>query len=113
MSRPGLGIKFNEFESGQSFYGHEKILLNNSASDPSYLCEAIGGEIFRAAGVPAAKVALVLAGNMNGKVNLGQSLALTVVVADTIVAVIGLALAVQIRRHFGTLDLKALTTLRR
>ena len=45
--------------------------------------------------------------------NLGQSLALTVVVADTIVAVIGLALAVQIRRHFGTLDIKALTTLRR
>ena len=63
--------------------------------------------------VKGSMVALVLAGNMNGKVNLGQSLALTVVVADTIVAVIGLALAVQIRRHFGTLDLKALTTLRR
>ncbi len=63
--------------------------------------------------VKGAMVALVLAGNMNDKVNLGQSLALTVIVADTIVAVIGLALAVQVRRHFGTLDLKALTTLRR
>ena len=63
--------------------------------------------------VKGSMVALVLAGNMNGQVNLGQSLALTVVVADTIVAVIGLSLAVQIRRHFGTLDLKALTTLRR
>lgn len=58
-------------------------------------------------------LALVLAGSKVGDPNLGQSLALTVVVADTIVAVIGLALAVQIRRHFGTLDIKALTTLRR
>ncbi len=63
--------------------------------------------------VKGAMVALVLAGNMTDKVNLGQSLAMTVIVADTIVAVIGLALAVQVRRHFGTLDLKALTTLRR
>jgi NADH:ubiquinone oxidoreductase subunit K len=63
--------------------------------------------------VKGAMVALVLAGNVNGKTNLGQSLALTVIVADTIVAVIGLALAVQVRRHFGTLDIKSLTTLRR
>ena len=60
-----------------------------------------------------AMLALVLAGSVAKDVNLGQSIALTVIVADTIVAVIGLALAVQIRRHFGTLDLKALTTLRR
>jgi NADH:ubiquinone oxidoreductase subunit K len=63
--------------------------------------------------VKGAMVALVLAGNINGQTNLGQSLALTVIVADTIVAVIGLALAVQVRRHFGTLDIKSLTTLRR
>lgn len=60
-----------------------------------------------------AMLALVLAGTVNGQVNTGQSIALTVIVADTIVAVIGLSLAVQIRRHIGTLDLKALTTLRR
>ena len=60
-----------------------------------------------------AMLALVLAGSVANNVNLGQSIALTVLVADTIVAVIGLALAVQIRRHFGTLDIKALTTLRR
>jgi NADH:ubiquinone oxidoreductase subunit K len=34
-------------------------------------------------------------------------------VADTIIAVVGLALAVQVRRHFDTLDLKSLTMLRR
>lgn len=58
-------------------------------------------------------LALVLAGNMQGKVNLSQSMALTVIVADTIVAVVGLALAVQVRRVVGSLDLKDLTTLRR
>ncbi len=63
--------------------------------------------------VKGAMIALVLAGNVSGQPNLGQSLALTVVVADTIVAVVALALAVQVRRRFGTLDLKALTTLRR
>jgi NADH:ubiquinone oxidoreductase subunit K len=36
-----------------------------------------------------------------------------VIVADTIVAVIGLALAVQVRKHFGTLDINILRTLRR
>jgi NADH-quinone oxidoreductase subunit K len=60
-----------------------------------------------------AMLALVVAGNLNGQVNLGQSMALMVIIADTIVAVIGLALAVQVRRHVGTLDIKALTTLRR
>lgn len=63
--------------------------------------------------VKGALVALVLAGRLTSKVNLSESLALTVVVADTIVAVVGLALAVQVRRHFGTLDIQALTTLKR
>lgn len=58
-------------------------------------------------------LALILAGYVNGQTNLAQSIALTVVVADTILAVIGLALAVQIRRLYGTLDLKSLARLRR
>ncbi len=63
--------------------------------------------------VKGAMLALVAAGSVNGKLALAQSLALTVIVADTIVAVVGLALAVQVRKHFGTLDLDALRTLRR
>ncbi len=63
--------------------------------------------------VKGAILALVLAGNVSGQISIGQSLAITVIVVDTIVAVIGLALAVQVRRHFGTLDIKALSTLRR
>lgn len=58
-------------------------------------------------------VAFILAGRLQGEMALAQSMALTVIIADTIVAVVGLALAVQIRRHVGTLDVKALTTLRR
>ncbi len=63
--------------------------------------------------VKAAMLALVAAGAVNGKLAAAQSLALTVIVADTIVAVVGLSLAVQVRKHFGTLDLNALRTLRR
>lgn len=62
--------------------------------------------------VKAAVLALVTAGTISGHVNLSQSLAATVIVADTIVAVIGLALAVQVRRRCGTLDVKALSTLK-
>jgi len=63
--------------------------------------------------VKAAVLALVAAGQAAGQINLGQSLATTVIVADTIVAVVGLALAVQVQRHFGTLDVSILSTLRR
>jgi NADH:ubiquinone oxidoreductase subunit K len=60
----------------------------------------------------AAVLALVLAGSASGQIALGQSLATTVIVADTIVAVVGLALAIQVRRRFGTLDVAALARLR-
>ncbi|MBN2048605.1 MAG: NADH-quinone oxidoreductase subunit K [Anaerolineaceae bacterium] len=63
--------------------------------------------------VKAVIIFIILAGNLNGNIDLSQSLALTVIVADTIVAVLGMALAVQIRRKFGTLDIKEISTLRR
>lgn len=62
--------------------------------------------------VKSAVLALVLAGRFSGQINLSQSLAVTVIVADTVVAVIGLALAVKVRQHFGTLDLRDLSTLK-
>jgi NADH-quinone oxidoreductase subunit K len=58
-------------------------------------------------------VAFVAAGSLRGQVDTAQSLAVTVIVADTIVAVVALALAVQVRRCFGTLDIKNLSNLRR
>ena len=63
--------------------------------------------------VKGAMIALILAGRASGQLQTGQTLALTVIVADTIVSVVALALAVQVRRWFGTLDAQALTTLRR
>lgn len=57
-------------------------------------------------------LALVFAGKLSGNLGLGQSIAATVIVADTIVAVVGLALAVQVRRRFGTLDVPQISTLK-
>jgi len=58
-------------------------------------------------------IALILAGSMQSKVYLSQNMAMTVIVADTIVAVVALAMAVQVRKAVGSLDLKDLTSLRR
>lgn len=60
----------------------------------------------------AAILSLVLAGNVSGQPAIGQSLAITVVVADTVVAIVGLSLAIQVRRRTGTLDMRALARLR-
>jgi len=62
--------------------------------------------------VKAALLGFVTAGYANGKINSAQSLAITVIVADTIVAVIAIALAVQIQRQLGTLDIKNLAGMR-
>lgn len=62
--------------------------------------------------VKAALLGLIAAGNISGQINLSQSLAITVIVADTIVAVIGIALGVQVRRKMGTLDVHDMSSLR-
>jgi NADH:ubiquinone oxidoreductase subunit K len=62
--------------------------------------------------IKAVVLALVFAGKISGNLGLGQSTAATVIVADTIVAVVGLALAVQVRRRFGTLDVPQISTLK-
>ena len=63
--------------------------------------------------IKGAVLGFVLAGNLTNQVSTGQTLALTVIVADTIVAVVGLALAVQIRLRTGSLDIKSLSKLKR
>ncbi len=62
--------------------------------------------------VKAVVIALVLAGKAGGQPGLGQSIAATVLVADTIVTVVALALAVQVRKRVGTLDLAKISSLR-
>lgn len=63
--------------------------------------------------VKGAVLALVVAGNVSGKLQISQSLAITVIVADTIVAVVALALVMQVKQRFGTLDVRALSELRK
>ena len=62
--------------------------------------------------VKAVILAFVLAGNTSGQMGLGQSMATTIIVADTVVAVFGLALVIQIRRRLGTLDVKQIAQMR-
>lgn len=54
--KPSFTLSFDRFDSGARFHGLRKIHLNNSVEDPSYVNELIGGEMFRAAGVPAPRV---------------------------------------------------------
>jgi NADH:ubiquinone oxidoreductase subunit K len=62
--------------------------------------------------VKAGLLGLVAAGQYSGQLQLGQSLALSVIVADTVVAVVAMALAVQIKRRVGSLDVQAIARLR-
>ena len=64
--KPGLTLNFDQFEPATRFHGLRKIHLNNSVEDPSYLNELLGGEIFRAAGVPAPRVTHALV-ELNGR----------------------------------------------
>jgi spore coat protein CotH len=54
-AKPGFSLKFNKFKKGQRFHGLEKIHLNNSVQDPSFMTEIICSQMFREAGVPAAR----------------------------------------------------------
>ena len=64
--KPGFTLEFGRFSPGQKFHGLRKIHLNNSVEDPSYLNELLGGELFRAAGVPAPRVAHAVV-ELNGR----------------------------------------------
>ncbi|MFN3651151.1 MAG: CotH kinase family protein [Armatimonadota bacterium] len=53
--RPALTLNFDKFKDGQAFHDLDKLHLNNSVQDPTYLNELISSELFLAAGVPAAR----------------------------------------------------------
>jgi spore coat protein H len=54
--KPGLTLKFDEFVNHQHFHGLQKISLNNSVQDPSYLSHNIASRLFAQAGVPTPRV---------------------------------------------------------
>ena len=53
--KPAFTLNFDKFKDGQKFHGLDKIHLNNSAQDETFMTHAICGELFRNAGVPAAR----------------------------------------------------------
>src|SRR5690349_19788636 len=56
-SKPALTLHFNARVKGQRFRGLEKLSLNNSVQDSTYLCEYLGRRMFAAAGVPVPRAA--------------------------------------------------------
>lgn len=51
--KPAFTLHFDHTDSAQRFHGLEKIHLNNSVQDPSFMCEILGRAIFNSTGVPA------------------------------------------------------------
>ncbi len=64
--KPDWTLDFNRFNGRQRFHGLRRIHLNNSVEDPSFCNELLGGELFRAAGVPAPRVAHAVV-TLNGR----------------------------------------------
>lgn len=54
--------------------------------------------------IKGAMLGFVAAGALNNQLSLGQSLAVSVMTADTVVAIVGLALAIKLQQHFGTVN---------
>lgn len=54
--KPGFTLDMDAWRDGRRFRGLDKFHLNNAAQDPTFLHEWLGGELFRAAGIPAARV---------------------------------------------------------
>ena len=53
--KPAFTLNFDKFVDHQNFHGLDKLSLNNSVQDGSYMTEAICSELFLAAGVPTTR----------------------------------------------------------
>ena len=69
--KPSMTLNFDRFAPGQLFHGLNKIHLNNSVQDPSYLCESFARELFLSLGVPSPRATPALV-KLNGR-DLGVS----------------------------------------
>jgi spore coat protein CotH len=54
--KPSFAVKFDEFAPDQEYMGLQKIMLNNSSQDGTYLAELMGLSLFRDAGLPTARI---------------------------------------------------------
>jgi hypothetical protein len=55
VSRPSLKIRLDEYVPGARFFDADRLTLNNSKQDPSFLRTCLAFELFRRAGVPASR----------------------------------------------------------
>lgn len=54
--KPSLTLNFDKWSEGQRYHGMDKIHLNNSVQDATFLCEKFARTLFREAGVPASRI---------------------------------------------------------
>lgn len=54
--RPNFAVKFDQFTTNQTYRGLKKLMLNNSVQDETGLAEFLATQLFRDAGLPAARV---------------------------------------------------------
>lgn len=52
-TKPALKLKFDEFVEDQEYSGLTRLTLNNAVSDPSYVNQCLGYQLFAKAGLPA------------------------------------------------------------
>jgi hypothetical protein len=64
--KPALTLRFSENLKHQRFHGLEKISLNNSVQDSTYLCEWLGRRFFAEAGLPVPRAAHAIV-SLNGR----------------------------------------------
>lgn len=55
-AKPSFSVKFDEFDSRADLHGFNKILLNNSQQDPTFLREKLGANLHAQAGLPAGRI---------------------------------------------------------
>ncbi len=52
-TKPSLKLKFDKYVDDQTHYGYERMTLNNSRQDPSYVKQCMAYDLFAEAGIPA------------------------------------------------------------
>jgi spore coat protein H len=53
--KPSLAVKFDEVATNQHYRGLNKLMFNNAVQDSTYVAEMLATQLFRDAGVPAAR----------------------------------------------------------
>jgi len=67
---PALTLNIDRFNKGQKLHGLEKLHLNNSVQDPSRMSEMVCADLYRRAGIPAARATHALVSLNNRRLGL-------------------------------------------